>query len=126
MLDMTMGSGVAIASVCLAVPATVKIIVSARAPKVKEDGTTNTVLLELIKSMKGTMESRAEIDKETTKNLIEMNIKAKSTHEKVNDIHLISKMTEDNTKKLTVSADSIKGIVGEIRVTQQSIERRIK
>ena len=125
MLDMTMGSGVAIASVCLAVPATVKIIVSSKRPA-KEDKATNGVLLEIIKKLNLTIEKKVETDYEMMKNLIEMNTTAKSTHFKVNETLDIVKMTEKNTKEITNDTDKIKETVAEVRLTQRSIDKRIK
>ena len=125
MLDMTMGSGVAIASVCLAVPATVKIIVSAKRP-VKEDKATNGVLLEIIKKLNLTIEKKVETDYEMLKNLIEMNTTAQSTHFKVNEMLKVIPMIEANTKDLTNDTDKIKDIVTEVRLTQKSIDKRIK
>ena len=131
MLDMTMGSGIGIGSLCLAIPATVKIIFSAK--KTSEPKGANEVLLKVIQKLQETMEDRAATDKERSKtdyemlkNLIEMNQTAKSTHKKVNDTLSIVKMTEQNTKELSNDSDKIKETVAEIRITQKSIEQRIK
>ena len=119
MLDMTMGSGVAIASVCLAVPATVKIIVSSRKPK--DDKGTNDVLLEIIKKLNTTIEKKVETDYEMLKNLQEMNKTSDRTHFKVNELLKILPMIEQNTKDAEVIAGNIDKTTLSIRETQKAI-----
>lgn len=124
MVGLTIGDGCAVASVCFGVVAVTKIIVSSRKPK--DDKGTHTVLLEIIKKLNTTIEKKVETDYEMLKNLQEMNKTSDKTHFKVNELLLIMPMLEGNTKDLTNDSDKIKEMVAEIRLTQKSIDKRIK
>jgi len=118
---MTLGSGLMIGSFVLAAYGIViKVIGNKKPENSTQIGET------LVKILISTEETRVLIMKEFYPFILDFKNKMKSIHDSTKEIDKKVAMIEDNTKETERKVDEMSKAVLEIRLTQKSIDKRIK
>jgi len=123
---MTLGAGIAIGtsvgSLTLGAVAVIRTLISAKAAKTEPHPITTGLANSIIKILEILQEIKAEI----SPHFPVIRSKLEGTHETVKEIDFVVKRNGDKIEGIEDKVDAVDKTTSEIRITQKSIDKRIK